>query len=77
MMNDEYIIYCRKKNAGERFGAMDLQAGEYGVKRMYASLFDDLNRAKQCADSLARQNREYEFQVRKCGIDRPCYVPEV
>ena len=77
MMNDEYLIYCRKKNAGEKFGPMDLQGGEYGVKLIYASLFESLSRAKEVADSLAKQNREYDFQVRKYGKDRPVYVPEV
>ena len=60
MGNNEYLIYCRKRNVDDKFGAMDLQGGQYGVKMIYASMFDDLENAKKCAESLARQNRELD-----------------
>lgn len=75
MKNNEYIIYCRKKNSDEKFGALDLQGGQYGVKLIYASIFDVLDNAVKCADSLARQNREFEFQVRKLGQSKSLYSP--
>ena len=75
MGNNEYLIYCRKRNVDDKFGAMDLQGGQYGVKMIYASMFDDLENAKKCAESLARQNREFEFQVRKYGQSRAIYTP--
>ena len=76
MMNEEYLIYCKKRNSEEKFGPLDLQGGEYGVKRIYASLFEKQEDAIRTANSLAKQNPGYEFQVRQCGKDRACYKPE-
>jgi len=61
------MIYCRKRNIGERYGAMDVHNGSYGVNLMFATLFRSEDRAKQIASELAASCPDYEFQVRKAG----------
>lgn len=64
------MIYCRKRDAGERYGAMDVHNGSYGVNLMFATLFRSEDRAKQVAAELAASCPDFEFQVRKAGSSK-------
>ena len=64
------MIYCRKRDAGERYGAMDVHNGSYGVNLMFATLFRSEDRAKQVAAELAVSCPDFEFQVRKAGPEK-------
>lgn len=62
-----YMIYCRKRDIGEHYGAMDVHNGSYGVNLMFATLFRSEDRAKLIASELAAACPDFEFQVRKAG----------
>lgn len=64
------MIYCRKRDVGERYGAMNVHNGSYGVNLLFATLFRSEDRAKKVAAELAVEYSEFEFQVRKAGTSK-------
>lgn len=70
-----YFIYCKKRGSKERFGALDLASGSYGVNLLYATFFRDLDRAKAVVDDLTKEVPDIVFQVRKPGCSKPVYEP--
>lgn len=57
-------IYAREKGKNQRFGALDVGAGNIVGNLIYATVFDQKEAERVCA-VLTEQNPHCEFQVRK------------
>lgn len=71
-----YMIYAKDPAIDKRYGPMDLQKGTYNVGLVYATLVQDIDRAKGYADKLAADLPHMAFQVRQAGRGRPVYEAE-